>query len=286
MNDLSINYRMGVSTVSEIIREVCDAIWSSFKNKFFPPLTRDFLLSVAEGFEARANFPNCIGAIDGKHIRIIKPAASGSLFYNYKHHFSSLLLAICDSDYKFLYINVGSPGKAADSSIFKGCQLYKQILNNELKLPRPRSLSNERPEKASYVLIGDEGFGLSPFLLRPYGGNFLSVDKKVFNYRLTRARRYIECCFGILSNKWRIFHRPLNVSLELTETIIQTCCVLHNIVRERDGFRFEDTLTIQGLHDTMPTDNTQASNSTKCMRTLFKDYFNNEGAVSWQLNKI
>ncbi len=277
---------MGVSTISEIIREVCEAIWYSFKDKFFPPLTRDFLFNVAKGFELRANFPNCIGAIDGKHIRIIKPVDSATTFYNYKHYFSSLLLAVCDYDYKFLYTSVGSPGKAADSTIFKESKLYKELNNNKLKLPQLRPLSNLRPEKASYVLIGDEGFGLSPCLLRPYGGNFLAIDKKVFNYRLSRARRYIECCFGILSNKWRIFHRPLNVSLDLTESIIRTCCLLHNIVRERDGFRFEDTLTINGLHDSLPVDNTQAANSTKCMRTLFKDYFNNEGAVPWQLKKI
>jgi len=35
-------------------------------------------------FEKTANFPHCFGAVDGKHIRVIKPQHSGTMFYNYK----------------------------------------------------------------------------------------------------------------------------------------------------------------------------------------------------------
>lgn len=66
-----------------------------------------------------------------------------------------------------------------------------------------------------YVLVCDEAFGLHPNLKRPFGGKMLSVQKRVFKYRLTRVRRFVECTFDILTNKWRIFHRPLNVSLSL-----------------------------------------------------------------------
>lgn len=47
-----------------------------------PLSTKDQWMEVADGFEKNTNFPNCIEAIDGKHIRIIKPVDSGSLYYN------------------------------------------------------------------------------------------------------------------------------------------------------------------------------------------------------------
>jgi hypothetical protein len=66
-------------------------------------------MKIARGFHERANFPNCIGAIDGKHIRIIKPKDSGSRYYNYKSYFSVVLLAICDADYTrmFTFLDIG-----------------------------------------------------------------------------------------------------------------------------------------------------------------------------------
>ena len=57
--------------------------------------------------------------------------------------------------------------------------------------------------------------------MRPYDGHHLSFHKKVFNYRLCRARRYIECSFGIMANKWRVLHRPLNVALDLAEEVVK-----------------------------------------------------------------
>ena len=53
-----------------------------------PIPTTEKWLSIAEDFRAKANFPNCIEALDVKHIRIIKPEHNSSMFYNYKHFFS------------------------------------------------------------------------------------------------------------------------------------------------------------------------------------------------------
>jgi hypothetical protein len=41
--------------------------------------------------------------------------------------------------------------------------------------------------------------------------------------------------FGILSNTWRIFQRPLDVSHDFAVVIVKACVVLYNFVKERDG---------------------------------------------------
>jgi hypothetical protein len=52
-----------------------------------------------------------------------------------------------------------------------------------------------------FVPVGDEAFALSNAMMRPYGGKDLPQNKTVFNYRLSQAPRFIECSFGILTNK-------------------------------------------------------------------------------------
>lgn len=74
------------------------------------------------------------------------------------------------------------------------------------------------------------------------------IEEKFFNYCLCLAWQYIECTFGILNNKWQIFHRPLNVKTDFTEDITKACVMLHNFVCETDGYNFYHTLYVEGLH--------------------------------------
>lgn len=83
---------------------------------------------------------------------------------------------------------------------------YRQKFeNNEMKLSKPASISGNG-DNLPYCLVGDEAFPLKTYLLRPYLSKQNAENKKrVFNYRLSRARRTIENSFGILANRWRIF---------------------------------------------------------------------------------
>jgi hypothetical protein len=87
-----------------------------------------------------------------------------------------------------------------------------------------------------------KAFVPSQYVLRPYHSRNLNVAGRIDNYRLTRARRMVACAFGILCNKWRIFHRAIEVYPDFCDVIVKTCCILHNFVRQTDGFQFQDTL--------------------------------------------
>ena len=110
-------------------------------------------------------------------------------------------------------------------------------------------------------------------MLRPYSGKQLSRKNSVFNYRLSRAHRYVESSFGILANKWRIFHRPLNVSVDFAVDIVKACVTLHNIVHKRDGFNYEDILTVPDFIHFECDNDFRVGNSVNSVRDKFADYF-------------
>lgn len=85
-----------------------------------------------------------------------------------------------------------------------------------------------------YVLVGDEVYPLKPHLMRPYPCSNLKREKTISNKRLSRGRVTIEW-FGILSNKWRIFMKSIETSTKHARLIIKVACLLHSIVRSRDG---------------------------------------------------
>lgn len=284
--DLHYAYRLGISTIRKIVMDVCKKIWEILRDECIPRPSENIWNECEAGFAKYANFPNCFGAIDGKHIRIVKPNRSGSLFYNYKHFFSVVLLAVVDTSYCFRYVDVGAYGKECDSSVFKESTFFHALNSGSLHIPGRKSLP-QTENLLPYVLVGDEAFGLSDKLLRPYGGNNLTQQQRIFNYRLSRARRYVECGFGIFSNKWRIFHRPINVHPNLTINIVKACCILHNLIRRRDGFRIDDALEVASFEDVPKEQNLRGTRTGKEIRDHFTQYFNsNEGSEPWQLSKI
>lgn len=65
----------------------------------------------------------CVGALDGKRELIQKPANMGSQFFDYKCHFSIILMALVDADFKFIYVYVDTNGRASDTGVWSRCSL-------------------------------------------------------------------------------------------------------------------------------------------------------------------
>lgn len=155
-----------------------------------------------------------------------------------------------------------------------------------------------------YVFLGDEAFSLREDFLKPFSQTELNVERKIFNYRLSRARRVIENVFGILSNRFRIFHSSINLKLENTEKVVMAWCVLHNFLCKKrqhnytsacslDQENFENGTIELGdrplpntLIDLEIGHNRNSQQKAKNVRQSFVDYLCTEGQVNWQNNFI
>ena len=101
LKHLHYQWRMGCTTMVKFVPQVCRAILAEFQEEYLCcPTEEDDWKKIAHRFETRWNVPHAIGALDGKHIAM-KKSKSGSEYYNYKHFFSMVLLALVDADYKF-----------------------------------------------------------------------------------------------------------------------------------------------------------------------------------------
>ena len=72
---------------------------------------------------------------------------------------------------------------------------------------------------------------LTPFTrfdLRDYATR---IERDNYNYYLSQLRINIECCFGMLVNKFRVLSRTLETtSLERALLTFRVCCALHNFI--------------------------------------------------------
>ena len=168
------------------------------------PKTPDQWDVVASEMERRWNFPNCLGAMDGKHVNIFAPARSGSLFFNYKKTFSIVLLAFCNASYEFIMVDIGEAGRQSDAGVFANSNIGHCITNNLLAAPKPKVLRGTTHE-FPYVFVADDAFPLRMNIIKPYSETRMEIEKVIANYRISRARRIIENAFGILTARFRIF---------------------------------------------------------------------------------
>lgn len=72
------------------------------------------------------------------------------------------------------------------------------------------------------TFVGDDAFALTTRMMKPYSGRCMADNKKrIFNYRLSRARRVIENAFGIMASRFRVFRRPIMADPENVVSIVK-----------------------------------------------------------------
>ena len=172
--------------------------------------------------------------MDGKHIRIVPPAHSGSTFYNFKGTYSVVMLAIIDHNYEIIYIDVGTEGKNADGGIWRQCSFKEYLDDGDLDLPRPKKLPGTN-KIVPHVIVSDDAFPLGPHIMKPFNRRLLTRKERIFNYRLSRAIRVAENAFGILANRFRLFLTNICLHPDRVVSVTLAAAALHNMLRRKCG---------------------------------------------------
>ncbi|XP_064111368.1 uncharacterized protein LOC135218849 [Macrobrachium nipponense] len=164
---LQYSTRISKPSLSAIIPDTCKAIYDVLKDPYLKtPQTAEEWMRVAERFSKKWNFPNCIGAVDGKHILIRPPPDSGSFYYNYKGSHSIVLMAVSNADSN-LYVNVGHNGRVLDGGVWDTCSLNQHIEAGSADMPDDEILSNSS-KVLPYVIVADDAFPLKRHIMKPF----------------------------------------------------------------------------------------------------------------------
>lgn len=130
--------------------------------------------------------------------------------------------------------------------------------------------------------------------MKPYSLSVLYNERRIYNYRLSRARRVVENLFGILVSRFTVLGKPINLQPAKVNAIVLACCYLHNFLRKHyRGYVVNKNSTSQTSQDIgsglnvfgMRSSSSSAfSTSAKEHRDTFCSYFNNEGKIKikWQ----
>jgi hypothetical protein len=117
---------------------------------------------------------------------------------------------LVDADCRFVFIDVGSNGRVNDGAVFRNSTLNLAMENNLLNWPD------------NSVIIGDDAFPLKNTLLKPYSKVNLTLKQKIFNYRLSCARRVSENAFDILAQRFRLSGRLIELKVSTTDLVIRS----------------------------------------------------------------
>lgn len=120
-------------------------------------------------------------------------------------------------------------------NVFARTDFGASILNdgNSLDLPNNAII---RGQPTPFFFIADDAFPLTERLMKPFSTKKktpFTNEEKVFNYRLSRARRTIENAFGVLVMRWGCLRSEFCCAPEKVNIIVGACCALHNFLISR-----------------------------------------------------
>ncbi|KAH7934794.1 hypothetical protein HPB52_000491 [Rhipicephalus sanguineus] len=212
MNTIADKFGVSKSTVHAAIRRVLDFLLSISEREIRWP-DREEAARNKRAFRAL----DVVGAIDGCHVRITRPAECEEDYYNRKKFHSIILQGVTDADMIFMDVFVGFPGRVHDARVLRVSFLFEEAASKF---------------KGGY-LLGDAAYPLLPWLLPPYRHVTSTWQPwmSTFNRVHCKQRVVVEIAFGLLKGRFRRLEKIDVNSIPQAVEIVMATCVLHNLAR-------------------------------------------------------
>lgn len=149
-----------------------------------------------------------------------------------------VLMAIVDANYEFLLVDFGTNGRISDGGVLQNIKFFEMLQDKKMELPDAEVVKNSSTSLPvqQHVFVSDDAFPLRVHMIKPFRqADLHSRERKIFNYRLSRARHIVENAFGILASRFRIYHTVINLEPKNIEKIVTATCVLHNYLMKHVG---------------------------------------------------
>jgi len=165
-------------------------------------------------------FYGTFGSLDGVAIRIVSPSLKQvpdpGNYCCRKGFFALNVQATCDNHKRFLWCHPMNKGSSHDSSAFAGTKLIELL--------------------QGLHLVDDSAHPLCSFLQVPCDQQDVKRDPlgglDAYNYHLSGNRIWIECAFGELVMRRRIFWRTLRFDIFKSGNVVLAAMLLHNFIVE------------------------------------------------------
>ena len=224
--------RMDVShgTVEDSVKRVGTAIYKAFGRCIEMPLNGSREKAVVAAGFTDAGFGLARGIIDCTHMEVVVPTQArqdgAAVHYRDRHQKATLSFqVVVDASTRILSVHGGVLGSAYDTTVLEESPLYQFL---------------ERFLLPGEYLLGDKGYKLRGWMIRPYSPKEIAAGKDEyimrrrsrFNKRYSGLRITVERTFGIMKARFRGLLRRLwfrDADCATYSLVFKACCVLNNL---------------------------------------------------------
>ena len=219
---------------------------SSIKDDFiFMPQDDDTFQKVTQEYAARG-LPGCVGSFYCVHIGWDRCPTQYKNMYTGKEGFPSVAYEVVCTSRKFIQsVSCGHPGTRNDKHIVKTDPAVMELMDNNgwLNSKAWWHTHGEHGRKTFFgvYLICDGGYHEWPCLMFPSKHGMPNSPEMRWSKNVESVRKDIEGVFGILKIRFRFLKNFNNLrDQSAIDDAITTCCILHNMMLENDGYLDEN----------------------------------------------